>query len=290
MGSLVVAGKLDADLNKAVLKRLTLLNSFLFNLKMARRYDTRTTIFSPEGRLYQVEYAMEAIGHAGTCLGILASDGIVLAAERRSTNKLLDEVFFSEKIYQLNEDMVCSVAGITSDANVLTNELRLISQRYLLQYEESIPCEQLVSRLCDTKQAYTQFGGKRPFGVSLLYGGWDHHYGFQLYQSDPSGNYGGWKATCIGNNSNAAVSMLKQEYKEDETSLNDALDLSIKVLSKTLDMTKLTPEKIELATLTRENNKTQIKILPADKVQELISKYEKAEAEAEAAKKEKEKA
>merc|ERR1711946_64437 len=144
MGSLVVAGKLDADLNKAVLKRLTLLNSFLFNLKMARRYDTRTTIFSPEGRLYQVEYAMEAIGHAGTCLGILASDGIVLAAERRSTNKLLDEVFFSEKIYQLNEDMVCSVAGITSDANVLTNELRLISQRYLLQYEESIPCEQLV--------------------------------------------------------------------------------------------------------------------------------------------------
>lgn len=106
--------------------------------------------------------------------------------------------------------MVCSVAGITSDANVLTNELRLISQRYLLQYEESIPCEQLVSRLCDTKQAYTQFGGKRPFGVSLLYGGWDHHYGFQLYQSDPSGNYGGWKATCIGNNSTAAISILKQ--------------------------------------------------------------------------------
>ena len=101
--------------------------------------------------------------------------------------------------------------------------------------------------------------------------------------------------------------MLKQEYKENETSLQDALDLSIKVLSKTLDMTKLTPEKIELATLTRENNKTQIKILPADKVtlyilnstgvdniyfgqvEELIKKYEKAEAEAEAAKKEKEK-
>lgn len=142
--------------------------------------------------------------------GILASDGIVLAAERRNTNKLLDEVFFSEKIYQLNADMVCSVAGITSDANVLTNELRLISQRYLLQYGESIPCEQLVSWLCDVKQAYTQYGGKRPFGVSLLYAGWDHQYGFQLYQSDPSGNYGGWKATCIGNNSAAAVSMLKQ--------------------------------------------------------------------------------
>ncbi|KAI8420139.1 hypothetical protein MSG28_008713 [Choristoneura fumiferana] len=156
---------------------------------MARRYDTRTTIFSPEGRLYQVEYAMEAISHAGTSLGILATDGILLAAERRNTNKLLDEVFSSEKIYKLNDDMVCSVAGITSDANVLTNELRLIAQRYLLQYGESIPCEQLVSWLCDVKQAYTQYGGKRPFGVSILYMGWDKHYGYQLYQSDPSGNY-----------------------------------------------------------------------------------------------------
>uniref|UniRef100_A0AAQ4P0W5 Proteasome 20S subunit alpha 4 n=1 Tax=Gasterosteus aculeatus aculeatus TaxID=481459 RepID=A0AAQ4P0W5_GASAC len=73
--------------------------------------------------------------------------------------------------------------------------------RYLLQYQEPMPCEQLVTVLCDIKQAYTQFGGKRPFGVSLLYMGWDKHYGFQLYQSDPSGNYGGWKATCIGNNS-----------------------------------------------------------------------------------------
>ena len=230
----------------------------------------------------KVEYAMEAIGHAGTCLGILSNEGIVLAAERRNTNKLLDEVFHSEKIYKLNDDMVCSVAGITSDANLLTNELRLIGQRYKYSYGESIPCEQLVSWLCDIKQAYTQSGGKRPFGVSILYMGWDKHYGFQLYQSDPSGdinsglvfctiiyypgNYGGWKATCIGNNWNAAVSMLKQEYKENETSLSEALDLAIKVLSKTLDMTKLTPEKIELATLTRENDKTQIKILPADQV------------------------
>ncbi|KAA8590308.1 hypothetical protein FQN60_014242, partial [Etheostoma spectabile] len=124
----------------------------------SRRYDSRTTIFSPEGRLYQVEYAMEAIGHAGTCLGILANDGVLLAAERRNIHKLLDEVFFSEKIYKLNEDMACSVAGITSDANVLTNELRLIAQRYLLQYQEPIPCEQLVTALCDIKQAYTQFG------------------------------------------------------------------------------------------------------------------------------------
>lgn len=229
---------------------------------------------------------MEAIGHAGTCLGILASDGVVIAAEKRNTNKLLDDVSFSEKIYKLHDDMACSVAGITSDANVLTNQLRLFSQRHLLQYGEPMPCEQLVATLCDIKQAYTQFGGKRPFGVSILYMGWDIHHGYQLYQSDPSGNYGGWKATCIGNNSAAAVSMLKQEYKEGDTDLKAALALSVKVLSKTLDTNKLTPDKVEIATLTRSKDRvTQISILPASEVQQLIKVFEAEEAAAEAEKK-----
>ncbi|EDO28253.1 predicted protein, partial [Nematostella vectensis] len=147
-----------------------------------------------------------------------------------------------------------------------------------------IPCEQMVSSLCDLKQAYTQFGGLRPFGVSILYVGWDKHFGYQLYQSDPSGNYSGWKATCIGNNSVAAVSLLKQEYKEDEMSLKDALTLSIKVLSKTLDVTKITPDKVEIATLTRENGQTQLKILIAKEVEELI-KINEEETKAEEAKK-----
>jgi len=256
---------------------------------MARRYDSRTTIFSPEGRLYQVEYAMEAISHAGTCLGILAEDGILLAAECRNTNKLLDNSFmFSEKIYKLNDNMVCSVAGITSDANVLTSELRVIAQRYQFNYGESMPCEQLVSYLCDIKQAYTQYGGKRPFGVSILYMGWDKHYGYQLYQSDPSGNYGGWKATCIGNNFGAAISMLKQELSENEKiTLEQAKDLAIKVLSKTLDTTKLTPDKVEMATLQRVKDKTEINVLNKNVVGKLIDKYNQQEAIAEAARKEK---
>jgi len=230
---------------------------------------------------------MEAIGHAGTCLGIRTPEGIVLAAEKRNMNKLLDEVIFSEKIYKLHENMACSVAGITSDANVLTNELRVISQRYLLQYGEPIPCEQLVTMLCDIKQAYTQFGGKRPFGVSILYMGWDKHYGYQLYQSDPSGNYSGWKATCIGSNSAAAVSILKQDYKEDLT-IKAAIMLAMKVMSKTLDVTKLAADKMELAVLSRENNKTSISILPEAKVTSYIADHEKEEAAAEDKKKEKE--
>lgn len=256
---------------------------------MSRRYDTRTTIFSPEGRLYQVEYALEAISHAGTSLGILASDGILLAAEKRNTNKLLDEINFSEKIYKLNEDLCCSVSGITSDANVLINELRLIAQRYQLQYQEPIPCENLVSSLCNIKQAYTQFGGKRPFGVSILYAGWDKHFGYQLYQSDPSGNYGGWKATCIGSNNQTAVSILKQEYKIGEVSLKEALQLAIKILSKTLDTTKLTSDKIEIATLIRENGKTKIRIISEKDVGELIKAFEEEQAKLELEKQAKEK-
>ncbi|XP_047140166.1 proteasome subunit alpha type-4 [Hydra vulgaris] len=240
---------------------------------MSRRYDTRTTIFSPEGRLFQVEYAMEAISHAGTCLGILATDGVVLAAERRNTNKLLDDVL-SDKIYKLDENTVCSVAGITSDANVLTAQLRLTAQRYLLLYQEAMPVEQLVSSLCDLKQRYTQVGGFRPFGVSLLYIGWDSRLGFQLYQSDPSGNYSGWKATCIGNNSVAAISMLKQDYNEDGMNLEEALQLAVKVLGKTLDVQKLTSEKVEIAHLTRKNGQTKIHILSSDEINILLQRHE----------------
>jgi len=243
---------------------------------MARRYDSRTTIFSPEGRLYQVEYAMEAIGQAGTCLGILASDGVLLAAEKRVTNKLLDDMVMQEKIYKINENMACTVAGITSDANILINMLRMEGQNHLLRQGVSAPCEQLVENVCNWKQRYTQSGGKRPYGVSILYMGWDAHYGYQLYHSDPSGNYSGWKATCIGNNHVPAIALLKQEYK-DVTDLASAKKLSMKVLGKTLDV-KLAPEKIEMALLTRVNDQTKIKLLSREEMKVLIDEYNASEA------------
>ncbi len=140
------------------------------------------------------------------------------------------------------------------------------------------------------KQAYTQFGGKRPFGVSILYMGWDKQFGYQLYQSDPSGNYGGWKATCIGNNNQTAISILKQEYKIGETKLTDALRLAIKIMSKTLDTTKLTSEKVEIAVLSRENDKTRIRILGEKEITALIKEYDEEQAKIEAEKLAKEKA
>ncbi|PXF42114.1 Proteasome subunit alpha type-4-3 [Gracilariopsis chorda] len=215
---------------------------------MARRYDSRTTTFSPEGRLFQVEYAMEAIGNAGAAVGVLSTEGVVLAAEKKTASKLLDTMKRSEKMYKIDSHIMCAVAGITADANILINQARLAAQRYAFSYQEPIPVEHLLQQICDTKQTYTQFGGLRPFGVSFLFAGWDVHYGFQLYQSDPSGNYGGWKATSIGANSNAASSILKSDYKDD-MKLTDALSLAIKVLTKTMDSATLSPEKLEISTV-----------------------------------------
>ncbi|KAK7339962.1 hypothetical protein VNO77_20652 [Canavalia gladiata] len=221
--------------------------SFPFpEINMSRRYDSRTTIFSPEGRLYQVEYAMEAIGNAGTAIGILSKDGVVLVGEKKVTSKLLQTSTSTEKMYKIDDHVACAVAGIMSDANILINTARVQAQRYTLAYQEPMPVEQLVQSLCDTKQGYTQFGGLRPFGVSFLFAGWDKNFGFQLYTSDPSGNYGGWKAAAIGANNQAAQSILKQDYKDD-ISREEAVQLALKVLSKTMDSTSLTSEKLELA-------------------------------------------
>ncbi|KAK4533036.1 hypothetical protein CCYA_CCYA15G3893 [Cyanidiococcus yangmingshanensis] len=219
---------------------------------MARRYDQRVTTFSPDGRLYQVEYALEAISHAGACLGILCSDGVVLAAERRNLSKLLDTrgrlTRASEKMYEIDTHVGCAVAGITADANALIQRARLFAQRYLFTYNEPVPLEYLVQQIADAKQGYTQFGGLRPFGVSFLFAGWDRHLGYQLYNSDPSGNYGGWKATAIGQHHAAANSMLRQEYPESPEampSMAEAMHLAAKVFAKTIDQSILDVEKLE---------------------------------------------
>lgn len=288
----------------------------------SRRYDSRTTIFSPEGRLYQVEYALESISHAGTVVGILAAgtsanpftasadstdamavdetagtsssstgtgaaaaassssstapekseatkkkeadakaerekkypppyrSGIVLAAEKKVTSKLLEkEKGSSEKLFLVNGNVLTGVAGYNADANSLVSYARNAAQSHLASYNEDMPVEQLVQKLCDLKQGYTQFGGLRPFGVSFLFAGHDPHHSFQLYASDPSGNYSGWKATCIGANNSTAQSLLRQDYRDD-VGLDEAIGLALKVLSKTMDSTSLDSEKLELATLT----------------------------------------
>lgn len=238
----------------------------------SRRYDSRTTIFSPEGRLYQVEYALESISHAGTAIGIMASDGIVLAAERKVTSKLLEQDTSSEKLYKLNDNITVAVAGLTADAEILINTARVYAQNYLQTYNEEIPVEILVRRLSDIKQGYTQHGGLRPFGVSFIYAGYDERYGYQLYTSNPSGNYSGWKAISVGANTSAAQTLLQMDYK-DGINLDGAIELALKTLSKTTDSSALTHDRIEFATIKKgSNGQLYQKIYKPQEIQTLLSK------------------
>lgn len=233
----------------------------------------------PTRKPQQVEYAIEAINNAGTCVGILAKDGIVMASERSLTSGLLFPSKTSDKTYPLANHVACNVAGMTADANILIDKARVEAGRYYYLYQENIPVEQLVEHVCNRKQHYTQIGGLRPYGVAFLFAGYDEHYGFQLYQSDPSGNYSGWKATVIGANNQAGKSILKSDYlkapspaaagstsaaeeegkMEEDTAdgssnnipdLQGALKLAVKVLHKTMDGTGASAaDKMELFTL-----------------------------------------
>ncbi|AFZ81668.1 proteasome subunit alpha type, putative [Theileria equi strain WA] len=220
---------------------------------MSRRYDSRTTTFSPEGRLYQVEYALEAINNASLTIGVLCDHGVVLVADKPVSSKLLDPGKINEKLYKLDSHIFCAVAGLTADATVLINMCKLYAQRHRYSYGEAQDVEQHIIQICDLKQSYTQFGGLRPFGVSFLFAGWDSNLGFQLYHTDPSGNYSGWKATAIGMNSQSAQSILKQEWKNNLT-LEDATKLAVKVLVKAMDSSSPQASKIEVGVLSKRDH------------------------------------
>ena len=190
------------------------------------------------------------------------------------------------------------VAGITSDANLLIDHARLTCQRYELNYREPMPIEQLVQNLCNLKQRYTQHGGLRPFGCSFLIAGWDKVYGYQLYQTDPSGNYGGWKATCIGANNTTATSIFKSDYPDGGLKLEESGRLLVKVLKKTSESTILSGERciisyyyydhwfimmfvVEVATLCRreDGKKTVQNIISGVEVDTYLASIPSAEME-----------
>jgi proteasome alpha subunit len=175
-------------------------------------YDRAITVFSPEGRLYQVEYATEAVRHGPLAVGVKAVDGVVLAGEKRSPHTLVD-LDTLRKILLIDDHIGTAIAGLHADARKLIDEARLRAQINRLSYDEPISIQSLVVNICDIKQAYTQAGGYRPFGVSLLVGGIDHE-GPQLFTTDPSGSFWGWKATAIGKESDVVRDYFKENYSD----------------------------------------------------------------------------
>ncbi|OIR57871.1 MAG: 20S proteasome subunit alpha 3, PSMA4 [Amphiamblys sp. WSBS2006] len=242
---------------------------------MSRGYDTQTTTFSPDGRIFQIEYAIEAIAHAPPAVALVlgkdAAPGVLIATVKAQRHSLVDTTkSAAEKTLRITDDIVCCAAGLVSDANILVAHARNIAQKHLGTYNCPIAFETLVREVCDVKQFYTQHGGLRPYGVSFLWAGWDEREGFQLFRSDPSGNYSEWLATSIGGNEAAAASILKQEYptleKEGgvaagELTLEHAEKIAKNSLEKATEGTALLCDSTEMALLVRKGGKTHISLI-----------------------------
>jgi len=200
-------------------------------------YDRAITVFSPDGRLYQVEYAMALVERGATIIGINSPEGIVLGAEE--TVEPLEESQYSWKIFRIDEHIGAAIIGLSSDARILIDQARVYAQSNRLTYDEPIDVEVITKRVCDIMQLYTQHAGVRPFGVSLIFGGVDKT-GCRLFGTHPSGTYRGHKALVIGAGREHIINMLKEEYREN-ISLEDSTKLAIKCLVKALEARQLPP-------------------------------------------------
>src|SRR5512136_1250856 len=194
-------------------------------------YDRAITVFSPDGRLFQVEYAMELVNRGATILALRCSGGVVLGAEE--TIEPLEETEYSWKLFKIDDHIGAAIVGLSSDARILIDQARVNAQSHRLTYDEPIDTEIVTKRICDIKQLYTQHAGVRPFGVSIIFGGVDKT-GPRVFGTHPSGTYRGYKATALGAGRETVINILKEEYKED-MSIDNTIKLAIKCLVKALE-------------------------------------------------------
>lgn len=213
-------------------------------------YDRVVTIFSPDGRLFQVQYAMEAVKRGATVVGIRGKDCVVLAADKRITTNLMIPASV-EKIYKIDEHIAIATSGLVADGRKMVDEARVEAQRNRIVYSEPIEAVNLVRFLCDMSQIFTQYGGIRPFGVSLLIAGVNDTP--RLYETDPSGTPTEWKSAALGEGRNEIMDILEKEYK-DNLPEDECVLLALKAMGKVMKK-KIDANKIEVAVVTKSGFK-----------------------------------
>jgi len=217
-------------------------------------YDRAITVFSPDGRLFQVEYALETVNRGATILGIACSEGVVLGAEEKLESNLQDQNFIW-KLFEVDDHLGAVVVGLGSDARILIDQARIYAQSNRLMYDEPIDIEIVAKRVGDIKQLYTQHAGVRPFGVSIIFGGIDKT-GSRLFATDPSGSIRGWKAVAVGIGRETVEGILKTDYKED-IDIEAATKLAIKALGKAQEARGETP-RVKIAIIPSTTKKLQM--------------------------------
>ncbi|MCL2891067.1 MAG: archaeal proteasome endopeptidase complex subunit alpha [Methanomassiliicoccaceae archaeon] len=204
-------------------------------------YDRGITVFSPDGRLFQVEYAREAVKKGTTTIGLKFKGGVILIVDKRVPSRLVEPRSI-EKIYSIDSHIGCATSGLVADARILIDQARKEAKNNKIVFGENIGVEELVKRICDFKQNYTQYGGVRPFGTALLMAGVDE-LGAHLFETDPSGALVAYRAGCIGAGRPAVMEIFEKDFK-DNMSYDDAMLLGIKALKTAIDE-DLTSQTIE---------------------------------------------
>ena len=206
-------------------------------------YDRAATMFSPDGRLYQVEYASKIVSQGTLGLGLVYDKGVLFGVDKKTSSKLLIPESI-EKLFVIDDHIAAVSSGLVGDARRLVEIARQKAQENMVYYEEPIHVETLVKEISGIKQAFTQYGGMRPFGVSFIIGGVDES-GKRLFETEPSGALAEYRAIAIGAGRNEAMDLFEKEFK-DEMAYDDGIALMLKAIKKTLpESEKLDPSRLE---------------------------------------------
>lgn len=214
-------------------------------------YDRAITMFSPDGRLLQVEYAKKTVKQGSTAIGMVCSDGVLLVTDKRIVDPLVVSEAI-EKIFQIDEHIGATASGIISDARVLIERAQVKAQQHQVTYDSPIDVLSVVKNICDLKQICTQSGGLRPFGVSILVAGIDPE-GPKLFETDPTGIFFQYNAVVIGEGEEGIEDILHKKYKP-TISIDEGLKLSVDALSKVLD-DKFNAERLDAAYIKTSSKK-----------------------------------
>ena len=219
----------------------------------AMGYDRTATMFSPEGTILQVEYAQKTVRLGSSIIGIICTDGVFIIADKRVKDKLVIQKS-ANKVYEIDSHIIAGAAGIVSDARVLIERAQLLAQQHRITYDSAIEPELIIKEISNIKQQFTQYGGARPFGVSLMVAGIRAKKP-ELYTSDITGNYFSYHANAIGENDEKIREKLRENYKPElniKKGVKLALDIFKEVQGKNFDL-----ERFEMVYIRNEEGKLQ---------------------------------
>jgi proteasome alpha subunit len=230
----------------------------------AMGYDRTATMFSPEGHLLQVEYAEKAVRLGSSSIGVVCKNGVFILADKRIVDKLIVPSS-SNKIHEIDSHIITSVAGILSDARVLIEKSQILSQQNTLTYDTPIEPETIISEISKMQQQFTQYGGARPFGVSIMLAGLNNDKP-RLFQSNITGNYLEYFANAIGENDDEIKKELRKQYKKD-MEIKQGVKMTLEILKK-IQAENFELNRLELVYLTVDKKK--LTRLEGKEIQEFI--------------------